>query len=133
MPKDVLVWETFISENPEAYDQVEYNIRVGTGIKYIPETQYQLQNMATKLSQMRIDVVGYKNGTIELIELKPIGGATLIGQLVTYPILYKQTFEISYLPKSKGICFYSSPDIKYVAKQLNVEIKEVTAPNGFYV
>lgn len=131
--KDTLVWEQFISDNPNYYTHVQYNIRVGEGIRYIPDNLYTLQNMAKKLTQMRIDVIGYRNRQLEIIELKPICGATMIGQLIIYPILYNKTYQNHAKIITKGICFHASDDIKTVAKILNITVIEVIAPDNFYV
>jgi hypothetical protein len=49
--------------------------------------------MALDLSMRRIDAVGFTAAGIICIEITKLAGLRAIGQLTTYPILYRQTFD----------------------------------------
>mgnify|MGYP001578618229 CR=1 FL=1 len=89
-PEDVAVWERFLSANPDFFDSVDYDFRVGEGA---PAPENLAENMAADLkvlTQKQIDVVGYKNDVVWIVELKPKADMRALGQVISYEILYKK-------------------------------------------
>jgi hypothetical protein len=79
--------------------------------------------MAMSLSARRIDAVAHFPTGIHIIEVTTAAGLTAIGQLTTYPILYKMTYQ-----PTVNICSL------LVAESLQTGIEEVLrAQNIAYV
>lgn len=89
-PIDVLIWEAFIRGNPGQFDSVDYDVKVGEGAPFLPETGEKFAEDFRMLTQKKIDVVGYKDNLIWLIEVKPNAGSRALGQILTYEKLYSK-------------------------------------------
>lgn len=90
---DIDLWIRYLELHEDKYNNFDYDVRIGEGRDVgdiHPET---IRKMAIGLSQRRIDVIGYKDDEIEIIEITLSAGLKCIGQLETYPILYKQTYR----------------------------------------
>lgn len=49
--------------------------------------------MALDLSMRRIDAIGHTESELFIIEVTVSAGLKAIGQLITYPLLYQQTYN----------------------------------------
>jgi len=89
-PEDAAIWARFIDKNPNFFKSVEYDVKVGQGRDYssLPKNQYSedLKNLSLK----RIDVVGFRQGEILVIELKPAATLAAIGEAIGYTQLFKE-------------------------------------------
>ena len=103
-PEDVAVWARFIEKNPDYFDNVEYDVAVGKGAPQNPELDENLQYDGKILTQKKIDVIGYRDDQIFVIEVKPTADARCLGQILTYLPLYKATYELFSEPKGMVIC-----------------------------
>ena len=93
LPHDIIVWERYLELFGNEYNLIEYDVRVGKGRPASPGLPLNIQQMAVDLSQRRIDAVGFKDHTIDIIEITTIATTKAIGQLIMYPTLYKQTYQ----------------------------------------
>lgn len=121
LPEDVPVWERFLKKYGSQFYQIKYDVRVGNGqpLDY-PETP-NYQKMAIMLTQRRIDAVGYTSAGIRVIEITRIADMKSIGQLKSYPILYREKFD----PKAKVepllVCEELETDILPILIAENIE------------
>ena len=90
---DVPVWERFLDYHGHNYNHFEYDVRVGLGRDPGPEVGNNIRQMALDLSLRRIDAVGHKADVIHIIEITTSAGMTAVGQLSSYPTLYRATFN----------------------------------------
>lgn len=90
LPQDIEVWKRFLSAHANEYNSFEYDLRVGAGRDPGEDYEQNIRTMAISLSQRRIDAVGHRNGSIDIIEITTRAGLTAIGQLQVYPNLYKR-------------------------------------------
>lgn len=88
-PNDVAIWERFIAKNPDAYDLVDYDVIVGDRPRFDTVVSKETGGDALDLYRRKIDVLGYKGDTIDLIEVKPEASPAALGQLLGYVSLYK--------------------------------------------
>ena len=122
-PKDIAIWERFLEQHAGEYNGFSYDIKVGKGAEMPQSTPAEYARMADILSKYRIDVVGFKDNLIEIIEVKPEASTVAIGQVVAYVALYVRDFnpniqvqgaivtdrfieDISYLTKLNSINYY---------------------------
>lgn len=92
LPVDAAVWLDHLKAHAHDYTQIIYDVRVGEGRDPGPEFDQGMRSMALALSCRRIDVVAHRPGGLDIIEVTHSAGFTAIGQLISYPILYAQTF-----------------------------------------
>ena len=104
LPQDAKVWTKFLHGNPDFCDYYDYDIRVGKGIDPGNIVEEKFRRMSIHLSQRRIDIVGYRNDCIFIIELTQKAGIKALGQLSAYPNLYKDTFKPTLKLKPLLIC-----------------------------
>ena len=93
MPEDRAIWERFIKANPSAYDTCEYDVKVGSPPVFDTVVNQDTGGDAINLYKKKIDVVAYKNGRIDIIELKPRADMRTLGQVRGYGNLYKREFN----------------------------------------
>lgn len=86
-PRDVALWEQFIHDYPDAYDQVAYDVYVGEIPDFVQQQAQDIGGDIHKLYQWEVDVLGQKNGRVDVIEIKPDAGAGAIGQVLCYDVL----------------------------------------------
>ncbi len=91
-PEDVAIWERFIDTYPEAYDYCQYDLPVGDGPEFDTLVNPESGGHSERLYKKKIDVVGFKGESIDVIELKPTAGASAIGQVKNYVRLYKRDY-----------------------------------------
>lgn len=93
LQEDQQLWIRFLEANPTMHKQYDYDVRVGTGRDPGPETDSNVRLDAVMLSQRRIDAVGLNPDAITIVEISLNAGFTQIGELIAYPVLYRQTFK----------------------------------------
>ena len=84
----VILWEKFIEQNPRAYTEVQYDLHVGDPPQFNPLLDDGTDINQDALYRFKIDVVGYYNGGVDIIEIKPNAGASAIGQVEGYKDLF---------------------------------------------
>ncbi len=89
-PRDIEIWERFIAKYPDAYEKCQYDFAIGDIPPFMEQTSSPQGQAMRELYKLKIDVLGYKGDTIDLIEVKPDAGASSIGQLLGYVSLYKR-------------------------------------------
>ncbi len=90
---DIDLWIRYLALHETEYLRFDYDVRIGKGRDPGNSEPKSIREMAIGLSQRRIDVVGYKPDQIQIIEITLLAGIKCIGQLETYPILYKETYN----------------------------------------
>lgn len=94
-PEDVVVWERFITKNPDFFDTVDYDVALGEGAPQDPSLPENIARDGKILTQKKIDVVGYKGNDVSLVEVKPIANMRGLGQIITYFKLYEKPEDIA--------------------------------------
>ncbi|MCR4323012.1 MAG: hypothetical protein NUV61_02905 [Candidatus Azambacteria bacterium] len=122
-PEDVAVWERFIENNPDYFDNVEYDVEIGAGAPQNPELPENIQADGKILTQKKIDVVGYRDDVVYVIELKPTADMRCLGQMLTYPTLYKATYSPIAEVKSMVICREVERELDALFAEHDIEIK----------
>lgn len=93
LPDDIEIWQQFLDKFGKDYIKFDYDVRVGDGRPTNETLPDNIRKMAKDLSQRRIDAVGHKADALDIIEITKSAGFTAIGQLETYPLLYRQRFS----------------------------------------
>lgn len=122
MPGDVEIWERFIENNPDAYEDVAYDVSVGAGPDFDTSLGDSPDATALNLYLKKIDVVGKKGTRIDIIELKPNAGASALGQVLGYVVLYKR--DVSALPEPRPVLITDRAriDLPHLAESMGVTL-----------
>ena len=89
-PADIHLWEKFITAYPDYFSSVDYDVHVGEGEIHGDLETDKLARGFQRLTQKKIDVVGYKDGKVILTEVKPIAGSMAFGQMLAYFKLWSE-------------------------------------------
>lgn len=116
------LWDRFIQKFPDAYDQVVYDLALGTGLDLPLTATGKLVGNLHYLSRYKIDVIGFKGDRVDIIECKPRAGATAIGQLDHYKELYMGYIDPNVLPNKILLTDVLRTDLPITAQKNNVKI-----------
>lgn len=89
-PVDVEIWEAFLRAYPNAYESVIYDQPVGTGSPIPEGTPDNIALDMKMLTQWKIDVVGFIDDEVHVIEIKPDAGLSALGQVLGYAYLFRK-------------------------------------------
>lgn len=121
-PADVILWERFIEQFPDAYDNVEYDVKIGTVPDFVAEHEDEAINGQAPLYMRKIDVIGYKEEQIDIIEVKPRAGFSAIGQVDGYRDIWVRDFNPPAKPKAILITDSTDVDTQHTAYAKDVLI-----------
>jgi hypothetical protein len=120
MPEDVAIWERFIEKYPTAYDNCQYDVPVGSIPEFDVTVNAETNAGASRLYKKKIDVVAYKDASIDIIELKPKAGASAVGQVKLYKSLWKKEYSSPIEPRAIIITDAVSDDVREFAREEGV-------------
>lgn len=120
--EEIEVWNRFVDLNPERFETVDYDFRVGEGIILPAGEEENYARMAKMLSQKRIDVVGWVGDHPTIIEVKGRVGLSTVGQVLGYASLFAKEFKHFPAPELLVVCEMISDDDAGVLLDYEVEI-----------
>lgn len=118
--EDNEVWTRFIEKYPDRFETVDYDIKVGEGAKIFHIDDTASQKYWTMLTKKRIDVIGYKNNFVILIEVKKRAGLYTLGQILGYRFLYRREHPTHTLQPVLVICESIDHDTEDVFKHYGI-------------
>lgn len=107
--EDKLVWERFVKANPDFFQEVDYDVHVGEGMTMPDNWTERDLGWAKQLTQKRIDVIGFKNETITLVEVKRRVDLATLGQVLGYKFLYERRENL--VNKTESIVIAALADV----------------------
>lgn len=119
---ETLLWERFLAKYPDYYDSVAYNVRVGQGREYPKELPTNILTDGKFLSQPKIDVVGFRGGIVDIVELKPVPRLNASAQLRGYWNLFIDTYP-ELKPNNLVLITYElTPDMKRALEGEEIDV-----------
>ena len=88
--EDSQVWSRFILKYPDRFNTVDYDVHVGQGENTTPIPDEKSRLYWQDLTKKRIDVIGFKNDFVTIIEVKKRSTLFTLGQILGYRFLYLQ-------------------------------------------
>jgi hypothetical protein len=88
LDQDAPVLTAFLKQHGARYTSVAFDVRIGTGRDPGPEYEENIRTMGLDLSRRRIDALGQRPNTVDIIEVTNAAGTTTLGQLIAYKQLY---------------------------------------------
>lgn len=124
-PNDIAIWERFLTDYPNAYDKVLYDVALGAARSAAGPLEPNIRKDWTLLTQKKIDVVGFRGNEIHIIEVKPNAGASALGQVLQYVALYRNYIDPDSRPVPILLSDSFSPDMPMLAQSVGVTLIKV--------
>lgn len=121
-PADRKIWEKFIAEFPDAYDECRYDVHVGSIPKFVDPNPLSGSDGEERLYKRKIDVIAYKENEIDAIELKPRAGSSAIGQVLMYRDLFIKEYKPGRFVRPVIITDVSDTDVLAFAEKAGVKM-----------
>ena len=93
LDQDAPVLTAYLKENGTRYSGVQFDVRIGTGRDPGQDFPENIRQMALDLSRRRIDALGQKPSSVDIIEVTGAAGTTTLGQLIAYKELYIKEYK----------------------------------------
>ena len=119
---EAAIWSRFIDQYPDAYDFVEYDVKIGPVPEFVSKHEDPAMQAQAPLYQYKIDVIGYRGADIEIIELKEKAQFYTVGQVKGYVKVWSDEYQPPKAPKPVIIC-----------EQLAVKVSEYAKSEGVLV
>ena len=112
LPVDVPVWNLFLDRNPNLFQKLYYDVRVG-GVYPGPEYgDEKMRKMFYDNTAKRMDALGELEKEIWIIEVATRPGLRAVGQLQTYQALWWEDPKIAKPAKAVLVCQFVDDDLK---------------------
>ena len=112
LKEDVPVWDLFLDRNPNLFQRLYYDVRIG-GVYPGPEHGDEvMRKMFYDNTAKRIDALGELEEEIWIIEVATRPGLRAIGQLQTYMALWWEDPKIPKTVRPVLVCQYIDADLQ---------------------
>lgn len=119
-PEDEFVWERFIDDNPTAYKTCDYDVALGD-IETLRQTADALGIAgAERVNQYRIDIVGYRDTDIHLIEVKKRATLGTLSEVEEKTSMFNRDKAPDKPTKSVIIAGDITPELDEIAKKRGI-------------
>ena len=128
LSEDTLVWTAWLTKNAHRIAGVWYDVHVGQAVPVPPGAHPSLQADTDAITRKRIDVVAKTPTEIWVVELKPYGNYSALGQAQVYARLFSLEYNAGLPVVPMVICFELDPDLVDDFQRLGVRFEEVGYP-----
>lgn len=118
--KDIEIWERYLEHHAKDYIGFMYDLKVGDGTEPMGHVKEPYVGMQAMLSKYRIDVVGIKTNTLEIIEVKPMAGTGAIGQAMSYYSLFVKEYHPIIHTVAFLLTDYERPNVRELANHFQM-------------
>ena len=123
--EESIIWGRFLSKYGSNFSRFDYDLRVGQGIIPAASVPEIYRDDYIKLTQKRIDAVGYSGKVATIFEIKVRANLGAIGQLIGYRDLFLNTFPLYSVDSLHLVCSTIDPDELSVFSKTSILIDVV--------
>lgn len=121
-PKDVAIWDEFITRHPGIFKRVWYDVHLGDPVQHEHQREESQLSGMYDVSRWCVDVLAYDNNNFWAIEIKPDAGAGALGQALAYAALLTSEHEFSRPVRPAVLTNNVAPITEQAARLLKVGI-----------
>jgi len=125
--EDIPIWNRFIKQYPDYFDTVDYDIKVGTGVNAEVISDKKYRSYYEDLTKKRIDVLGWKNFFVTIVEIKKRVSLGTLGQILGYKYLYSRAHPEQKLIKILVITSSIDRDDRQVLEHYAIPFKVINS------
>lgn len=122
LPREIEIWERFLAQYIGLFERFDYDVHLGPGADSPEDTPDWMVRQMQAVSRDRVDVVGHTRDSIWIIEIKPRGGKSAIGQLIQYERLYLEELQPSQPVFKVLVCERLAPGIRESCQAQGISI-----------
>lgn len=122
MPRDREIWERFIEQNPNAFEEVAYNVHIGGGTEHDTVVNPESGGDINPLYQKKIDVLGKTNIGFVIMEIGPRAATGKIGQVKGYRSVFMRDFKPDVPVEAVVLTDELLPDVEFVAREEKINV-----------
>lgn len=119
---DTLVWHEFLREFGPAVDRVWYDVKCGSPIAVPAAASPAEKRIAEGTGCRRIDAVCQMASELWIVEIKPLGDHTSLGQALTYVTLFGQRYRTDLWCVPVVVCAEADSDMRGMFEQEGVRL-----------
>ena len=123
--KELVVWEKFVRDFGGYYDRTGMNVPVWWILPGVEDGKVDMDVVKKSHPDFRIDAVGGRGSTVDIIEVKEIADVKAIGQVLTYEVLFMMTYEGVEHTQGKIVCGRCPDAIAGVCGLFGIDVVEV--------
>ena len=128
--KDSAVWAAFLASGFVTVRRADYDLAVGgKSLAAIPE-DHELRDMWETLIRKRIDVVAETSRGLWIVEVKPLGNMSALGQILAYSFLWNSERRSRGRPIPVVVCARIDEDMEPVFVNSGVSVIVVSLAAG---
>lgn len=125
---DAAVWSALLSQGDFKGYKLSYDVDIGgAGAAALPPDALY-QTMWESLRKKRLDCVATAAGVTLLIEVKPVAGFSMLGQLLGYQWLWNKERGVEDAPRLIAACLDVDPDLNDLFPVYGIELVQVQEP-----
>lgn len=118
---EAAVWDRFLAQMPWNVVSVLYDVRLGEGARVDDGVPDWVKRMAWALSTKRVDVLVETPLEFIIVEVKPRGALSAIGQLLGYLVLFQRQFHPQKRVRLALVCERVAPDMTPILSEYGIE------------
>jgi len=126
LSEDSIVWTRWLRRNVGVLKHVWYDVHVGAPVRVPTDLPPEMLAVSRAVTRKRIDAVGYTGTDYWVIEVKPFGGFTALGQIVAYRRLFDAEYPPPRPPIGVLVCEMLDPDMIDDYERASIRVE--TAP-----
>ena len=115
------IWSRFIEKYPDVLESVEYDVLVGKGADVEAEESEEMRKDIEYLTKKKIDVVGFTDNEIWVIEIRQRAGLDIVGKVVSYVELYRDIAPTDKALKGVLITDLKMPDVEELCQRFGIQ------------
>lgn len=94
MPDDIAVWSEYLKAPVVRILEVWYDVHVGNGLEGVASDDVIGSRISRGIYRKRIDAVCRVPGGYWVVEVKPVGSMTALGQAISYAELFARDYFV---------------------------------------
>jgi len=111
LQEDTVVWSRWLAKNAHRVQGCWYDVRVGVPVSVPTGLHVSIDAVALGVTRKRIDVVCQTAGGIWVVEVKPYGNFTSLGQALVYARMFSVEYNAGLPVVSMVVCAEIDPDL----------------------
>jgi hypothetical protein len=119
-PEETEIWSRFIEKHPDIFKSVEYDVLVGKGAEVGEEESEEMRKDIEYLTKKKIDVIGFTDGEIWVIEIRKRAGLDIVGKVVSYRELYRDIAPTDKRLVGVLVTDQEMPDIRALCQKMGI-------------